>query len=78
MGLPGFTADKAIDDAEDGTAEDSPRARYRIAVPGLASGEVGLGDVISRTTSLVGITPCGGCRRRAQALNGWLSFSPRR
>jgi len=40
--------------------------------------EVGLGDAIKRATSSIGIKPCGGCGRRAAALNGWLVFSGRR
>jgi hypothetical protein len=29
----------------------------------------GLGDAVKRVTNAVGIRPCGGCERRAQALN---------
>ena len=39
--------------------------------------EIGLGDVIKRTSSYLGIRPCGGCGRRAGALNRWLVFSRR-
>jgi hypothetical protein len=78
MSLPGFTAEAAVDDFEEEGGEAIRRARYRISLPGLASGEIGLGDVVARTASLVGLTPCGGCRRRAQALNSWLAFSSRR
>ena len=37
--------------------------------------DVGLGDAIKRATSYIGIKPCGGCGRRAAALNQWLVFS---
>jgi hypothetical protein len=38
---------------------------------------VGLGDVVKRATSLVGIKPCGGCARRAETLNSWIQFTGR-
>jgi hypothetical protein len=78
MKLPGFTADKVVEQPEEPAPGTAPKARYRIGVPGLSSGEVGLGDAISRAASALGIAPCGGCGRRAQALNGWVSFSQRR
>jgi hypothetical protein len=40
--------------------------------------EVGVGDVIKRATSYLGIRPCGGCERRAAALNRWMVFAGRR
>ena len=52
---------------------------YRVRLPGfITDKDVGLGDVIKRATSAVGIRPCGGCERRAAALNGWIVFSGRR
>jgi hypothetical protein len=55
------------------------REPYRVRMPGFTAGEeVGLGDVIKRATSIVGIRPCGDCARRAAALNGWLMFAGRR
>jgi hypothetical protein len=43
---------------------------YRIRLPGfIIEGEIGLGDIIKRATSSVGIKPCGGCHDRAVALN---------
>jgi hypothetical protein len=46
---------------------------FRMRVPGFISDEeVGLGDLMMRTTSYVGIRPCGGCERRAATLNRWL------
>jgi hypothetical protein len=51
---------------------------YRVRLPGFVSDEeVGMGDVIKRATSTVGIKPCGGCNRRAAALNRWMVFSGR-
>ncbi len=55
------------------------REPYRVRLPGFVRDEdVGLGDVIKRATSSVGITPCGGCKRRAETLNSWIVFSGRR
>jgi hypothetical protein len=54
---------------------------FRIRLPGFISDEeVGLGEMVTRITSAVGIRPCGGCKRRAAALNHWVSVSgkPRR
>ena len=52
---------------------------YRMHLPGfIADEDIGLGDVIKRATSTVGIRPCGSCERRAAALNRWLAFSGRR
>ena len=52
---------------------------YRVRLPGFITGqEVGLGDLIKRATSTIGIKPCGGCTRRAAALNRWMVFSGKR
>ncbi len=51
-------------------------ARHQVKLPGLAAEKgIGLGDVIKRLTSAIGIKPCVGCERRATLLNRWLSFS---
>lgn len=43
---------------------------YRIRLPGFVKDEeIGLGDVITRATQSLGIKACGGCGRRAVALN---------
>lgn len=34
----------------------------------------GLGDVVAAVTSAVGITPCGGCKQRQEALNRAVPF----
>lgn len=51
---------------------------YRINIPGLIGEEIGFGDVIKNITTKVGFKPCGGCQRRAAALNQWVAFSPGR
>ena len=60
------------------THNSNPQA-YKVRLPGFITDEdIGLGDVIKRATSAVGIKPCGGCERRAAALNRWFGFSGRR
>jgi hypothetical protein len=55
------------------------RRAHRVRLPGFVRDEdIGLGDVITRATSTLGIKPCGGCERRAAALNRYLVFSGRR
>jgi hypothetical protein len=60
--------------------QDKPkRPSHRVRLPGFVTDEdVGLGDLIKRATSAVGIKPCGGCQRRAAALNRWMVFHGRR
>jgi hypothetical protein len=51
---------------------------YRVRLPGFISDkDVGLGNVMKRVTSTFGIRPCGGCERRAAALNRWFVFTGR-
>lgn len=51
----------------------------RLVVPKLDKPENpslrGLGDVIARATSAIGITPCGGCKQRQEALNKLIPFN---
>jgi len=58
-----------------------PTARgpaHRIHLPGFVRDEdIGLGDVLKRVTHAAGIVPCGGCERRAAALNRWMVFTAR-
>jgi hypothetical protein len=68
---------------EEATAPDeaggSERQPYRVRLPGFVNDDaIGLGDVITKSTSALGIRPCGGCGRRAATLNRWLIFSGRR
>lgn len=49
---------------------------HRVRLPGfIGDEEIGLGDAIQRATSYFGIQPCGGCGRRAAALNRWMVFT---
>ena len=54
-------------------------APYRVRLPGfIANEEVGLGDVVKRATTYIGIKSCGGCEARAAALNRLIVFGPQR
>jgi hypothetical protein len=63
----------------DGSSRSNKSSPYRVRLPGFtADKEAGLGDAIKRATSAVGIRPCGGCERRAIALNRRFVFTGRR
>jgi len=54
------------------------RSAHRVRLPGFVSDEaIGLGDALKRVTYSLGIKPCGGCERRAAALNRWMVFTGR-
>ena len=58
--------------------DSSEQPAHRLRLPGFISdAEIGLGDVIKRSSSYLGIKPCGGCGGRADALNRWLVFTNR-
>ena len=57
-----------------GRSEATP---FRVRLPGfIANEEIGLGDVIKRATSYVGVRPCVGCEGRAATLNRRVVFTP--
>jgi hypothetical protein len=50
-----------------------------VRLPGFVRDEdIGLGDLVKRTTASLAIKPCAGCERRAAMLNRWLTFTGRR
>jgi hypothetical protein len=59
--------------------KDEPKLEagpHKIRLPGfLIEEEIGLGDVIKKTTYAMGIKPCGGCEKRAAAMNRWMTFT---
>ena len=58
--------------------DESEHPPHRVRLPGfITDEEIGLGDVLKRTASYLGIQPCAGCGRRADALNRWLVFKNR-
>lgn len=63
-------------DENDAEQETQP---LRVRLPGFVSDEdIGLGDALKRVSYMVGIKPCGGCDKRAAALNRWIRFSAKR
>jgi hypothetical protein len=63
---------------EETTAEPPRHARHHVRLPGFVrDDEIGFGDVVKRVTSTLGVRPCGGCDRRAAALNRWLIVTGR-
>jgi hypothetical protein len=51
------------------------RVPVRIRLPGFVGDDIALGDMMKRTTRYLGFKPCGGCEKRAAALNRWMVFS---
>jgi hypothetical protein len=62
---------------ENPTTTDKTQPRpYQVRLPGFIADEaVGLGDIVRRATYAIGIKPCGGCERRATAMNRWMVFT---
>ena len=59
-----------------GDNRERERPPHRVHLPGFVTDEdIGLGDVVKRMTYAVGLRPCGGCERRATALNSWVALS---
>jgi hypothetical protein len=66
-------------DKQEESAGDAEKPRYRVRLPRMIVQEpVGLGDAVKRSTTLLGVRPCGGCQKRATRLNRWVGFEPRR
>jgi hypothetical protein len=60
-------------------ARSAANQPYRVRLPEyILEQEIGLGEVVKRATSSIGIRPCGGCERRVAVLNRWFVFSGRR
>jgi hypothetical protein len=52
--------------------------RGPVRLPGfLLEEDVGLGSALKRVGAAVGVRPCGGCERRAAALDRWVVFTGR-
>jgi hypothetical protein len=67
------------EEAKKDQTEKIERQPYRVRLPGFITDEdIGLGDVIKRATSAVGIRACENCEQRAATLNRWLAFTGRR
>jgi len=58
-------------------ANDEHRAKFSMQLPRFVADEpVGLGQVVKRVTSSLGVRPCGACERRAARLDQLLRFTP--
>jgi hypothetical protein len=69
-----MTVTKPRDNDNASTRNDG--ASHRIRLPGfITDADIGLGDAIKRATTYLGIRTCGGCKRRAAALNRWITFT---
>jgi hypothetical protein len=61
---------------EKGSGRHSKDKAFRVRLPGFVRDEqIGLGDVVKRMTYAAGIRPCGGCEKRAAALNRRVTFT---
>jgi hypothetical protein len=61
------------DETDTAPASNPP---YRVRLPAFISDkEVGLGDAMKHVSYAFGIQLCGGCERRAAALNRWMVFT---
>lgn len=66
----------SYENSESKQAGKGERRPFHVRLPGFVSDEeIGLGDVIKRVTHVVGVKPCGGCERRAAALNSRFVFT---
>jgi hypothetical protein len=53
--------------------------RHTLSIPSFLVDEpIGLGEVIKRVTTRIGVSPCGGCNARAAKLDEWLHLEPRK
>jgi hypothetical protein len=60
-------------------AGDSGIPARRVRLPRfLVSEPVGLGQVVKRATTAIGMRPCAPCERRAELLDRWLRIEPQR
>ncbi|MFH8366361.1 hypothetical protein [Streptomyces sp. NPDC018031] len=81
-GASGEDRDARSEPAED-RRSTRPERSARVRIPGFIGGDdgdsdIGLGDAVKRVTYAAGLRrPCGGCERRAAALNRWVAFSRR-
>ena len=65
-----------MEDEHPAAKDEAQSKPYRVRLPGFVANEtIGLGDVVRQVTYAVGIKPCGGCERRAAAMNRWMVFT---
>jgi hypothetical protein len=65
-----------VEDDNPATKDEAQSKPYRVRLPGFVADEaIGFGDVVQRVSYAIGIKPCGGCERRAAAMNRWMVFT---
>lgn len=58
---------------------DGTEPRHRVRLPRfIVQQPVGLGEVVKRGTTALGVRPCEGCQKRAAQLDRWVGLAPRR
>jgi hypothetical protein len=63
-------------DGREASTQASGSQPHRVRLPGfLIDEEIGLGELIKKTTYAMGIKPCTGCEKRAAALNRWMTIT---
>jgi hypothetical protein len=68
----------AVNNADE-TNDEKNTPRHHVRLPNfIVHKPTGAGQVVSRLTSAVGISPCNKCKDRAAGLDQWLRFEPRR
>ena len=61
----------------DGTGDKLKSTSFQVRVPGfLVDDDIGLGTVLKRITTRLGVKPCGGCLKRAATLDRRITFRP--
>jgi hypothetical protein len=62
---------------EEANANGNPKSEpLRVRLPGFVRDQdISLGDLVKRVTYAAGIRPCGGCEKRAAALNRRVVFT---
>jgi hypothetical protein len=69
----------SLSDEHSEQSEGLDESRHRVRLPRFLVHEpVGLGSTIKRVTDTLGARPCTSCEERAERLNRWVSFEPRR
>lgn len=59
--------------------ENKENKPLMVRLPGFINEkEIGLGDLIKRATSALGIKPCSSCEQRADVLNSWVIFNSKK
>ncbi len=71
---------KNVEEASETTnAAENTDVRKVLRVPGflISDTAIGLGDFVQMITHRAGIKPCGGCQKRAKAMNRLAHLEPR-